>query len=476
MMTERRIKDNVGILWLCLVAFLMFYACSSSSSEESEYNPGPYQYEASSWDRYDVIDIEGQAALNPNVQAQVDRDGNVHIFYYQRGDLFEENQTRYQIHHLVWDPATRELVGEEEIIPVRSPNPGVPQDSGLNNCQVLSAGITSDGIPVVAYQGGDIPQSEGGIVCNHSSQGDLMISQRSGGIWDEYLGMEGDASPKNPLFTDGYIGVAASIAVDSQDAIHMCGQHYYEFCDWTSTNNPDLLYARQSQSQLGHHSLSMEEHVDDYNTYESGGGVQSAMGYHCKIALDPNDNPFIFYLGNPIDDGIGEDDRGLRMAQKIGSQWMPESIEVLDGWNIEWLSGAVDSTGKPGVAYFMTDVDQVGDYPDHLRYAFRDTDGQWNISVVDNSAQCGDFCSLTFDNQDRPAIAYYVSAARSATYRKHQDLKFAHFDGSSWQVETVATAGDIGQYNSLWYDAGGVPYICSYELNEQKIVILRKES
>jgi hypothetical protein len=95
---------------------------------------------------------------------------------------------------------------------------------------------------------------------------------------------------------------------------------------------------------------------------------------------------------------------------------------------------------------------------------------------VDNSAQCGDYCSLTFDDQDRPAIAYYVSAARSATYRKHKDLKFAHFTDGSWQTETVATAGDIGQYNTLWYDASGIPYICSYELNEQKIVILRKES
>jgi hypothetical protein len=476
MMTASKAKGYVGIRWFVLLTTLIYFACSSDTSEEPEYNPGPYQYEASSWERFDVIDLEGQAALNPNVQAQMDREGNVHIFYYQRGQLFEENQTRYQIHHIVWDPETQALVGENEIIPVQSPNPGNSEDSGLNNCNILTAAVTSTALPIVAYQGGDIPQAEDGTICNATAQGDLMINQLGGGTWNEYLGLMGDASPKNPYFTDGYIGVAASIVVDRQNAIHMCGQHYYEFCDWTASKNPDLLYARLTQNQLGHHSLSMEEHVDDYNTYGSGGGVQSAMGYHCKIALDQNDNPFIFYVGMPIQDGIGEDDRGLRMAEKSGAQWVPESIEVLDEWNIEWLSGAVDSTGKPGVAYFMVDIDQNGDYPNHLRYAHRGDDGQWNVAVVDNSAQCGDFCSLTFDGQNRPAIAYYVSAARSATYRKHKDLKFAHFIGGSWQIETVATAGDIGQYNTLWYDAGGVPYICSYELNEQKIVILRKES
>ena len=122
----------------------------------------------------------------------------------------------------------------------------------------------------------------------------------------------------------------------------------------------------------------------------------------------------------------------------------------------------------------MRDIDQFGDYPDHLRYAYRDPNGQWQISVVDSSAQCGDYCSLAFDRQNRPAIAYYDISARSATYRKHQDLKFAYFNGSSWQIETVATAGDIGQFNTLWYDESGTAYICTYELNEQRIVVLRK--
>ena len=459
-----------------LIAVGPLSACGGGGTEESEYTPPPYEYQDSNWDRYDVIDLEGQAALNPNVQAQMDRAGKIHLFYYKRGDIYAGNQTRYQIHHVVWDPLTTAIEGEEEIVPVQSPNPGDAQDSGLNNCLVLDAALTSTGSPVVAYQGGDIPQAEDGTICNLTAQGDLMVNRFSGGAWEEYLGIMGDASPKNPYFTDGYIGVAASIAIDSQDAIHMCGQHYYEFCDWTSTNYPDLLYVRQTPGQLGHYSTAMEEHVDDYNIFGSGGGVQSDMGYLCNLALDSNDRPYIFYVGTPVQDGLDDDRRSLRMAAKSGNQWIPEVIEELDEWDVQWLSGGIDSSGTPAVAYFMQDIDQVGDYPDHLRYAFRDADGHWQVSVVDNSAQCGDFCSLAFDHQNNPAIAYYDIAARSAAYRLHKDLKFARFSGGGWQVEAVATAGDIGQFNTLWFDSTGTPYICTYELNEQTIVILRRRS
>ena len=200
------------------------------------------------------------------------------------------------------------------------------------------------------------------------------------------------------------------------------------------------------------------------------------MGYLCNLALDSNDRPYIFYVGTPVQDGLDDDRRSLRMAAKSGNQWIPEVIEELDEWDVQWLSGGIDSSGTPAVAYFMQDIDQVGDYPDHLRYAFRDADGHWQVSVVDNSAQCGDFCSLAFDHQNNPAIAYYDIAARSAAYRLHKDLKFARFSGGGWQVEAVATAGDIGQFNTLWFDSTGTPYICTYELNEQTIVILRRRS
>jgi hypothetical protein len=472
----KRTDSFIMYVTLLLISAVINACGADGPIEENEYNPAPYVYQTGDWDRYDIINLEGTAAINPNIHARLDDDGRVHIFYYRRGETYQGNQTRYQIHHLVWDPLTVQPEGEEEIIAVQPPNPGDAQDSGLNNCLVLETAMDRYGYPVVAYQGGDIPQADDGTICNLTAQGDLMINRQSGALWEEYLGIMGDASQKNPYFTDGYVGVAASIAVDGEGAIHMCGQHYYEFCDWTSTNYPDLLYVRQSPDQLGHYSTGREELVDDYNIFDGGGGVQSDMGYHCKLVLDTNDNPYIFYVGTPIQDGIGEDRRMLRMASKSGEQWIPEPIEILDGWDVAWLSAAMDADGRPAVAYFMQNVDPDGDYPDHLRYAWRDNEGQWHIAVVDNASQCGNHCSLAFDSRGNPAIAYYDLSARSATYRIHKDLKFAYFDGAGWQTETVATAGDIGQYNTLWFDAEGFATVCTYELNEQEIVILRRRN
>lgn len=464
--------------WRWLILLLAFLsACSQRGEpEEDECTFLPYAYQSGDWHRYDVIKLAGSAALNPNVQARVDHQGMVHIFYYKWGEAYLGKQTRYQIYHLVWNPETTQIVGGEEQIAVQSPNPEDVVDSGLDNCLVLDTAIDANGAPVVVYQGGDGPQAEG---CTISmSQGELMINRLSNAIWEEYLGLgiRGDVGPLNPFEVDGFIGGYAAIAIDSQNAIHLCAQHYDKFCDWNRLNYPDLLYVRQTSNQLGQYRATMEEHVDDYNIYNNGGGVQSDMGYYCQLILDSEDNPFIFYVGTPILDGSEDKKRSLRMAVKLNGQWAPECIETLDDWDVQWLSAAVDSASTPAAAYFMRNLGVDGKDPDHLRFASRDSQGQWSISVVDNTAQCGDFCSLSFDAWDRPAIAYYDISARDTTDRDHKDLKYAWFDGSDWQIETVATAGDIGQYNTLWFDPDGAPCICTYELNEQQIVIFRKQA
>jgi hypothetical protein len=465
---------RLGYLVLLFIASLLCACGEGGYGEEEEEAIDPNLYETSSWDRYDVVALEGDAPINPNVKAVTDTQGDVHIFFYSEGELYQGNQMRYQVRHLVWDPDTDQLVGEEEILETRAPNPWDPEDSGLNNCLVLDVAITTYGSPVVAYQGGDIPQAEDGTICNFIYQGDLMINIPIGQVWSEYLGIQGDASAKNPYFTDGYVGNFASIAVDSQDGVHMCAQHYFEYCDWTSSHYPDLMYVKQSMNQLGHYSTSMEERVDEYNTYGAGGGAQSAMGYYCEIVLGPSDNPMIFYVGTPIADGIGEDRRTLRRAIKSGGQWVPEIIEILEDWRVEWISPAVSADGTVGVAYYLEDETGTNDHPDHLRYAQLEGDGSWQIEVVDNTSHCGKFCSLTFDTNGYPVIAYYDRDARSASYRKHEDLLFVRFDGEGWETETVATAGNIGQYNSLWFDENGVAFICTYDLNAQQISIFRE--
>lgn len=459
-----------------ILAAMLLCTCGGGGGEESTDDSTPPNLpQASSWERFSVIDLDRKAPLLPQIAAVADNQGNVHIFYYKKGELYQNLESRYLLHHLTWDTQTAAIVGVPEIIEVTPPT---PDSDGLNNTNILAAALDGNGEPLVIYQGGQVPQAPDGTVCNATAQGDLMITLFDQ-QWEERLGIEGDAGSKNPYFTDGYVGLNASVAVDSQGNVHTAAQHYYEFCDWNSSLYPNLLYARHTPAQLaqGVHTTAMEQIVDEPNIYSGGAAQQqSSMGNYCKLVLDGQDNPMIFYVGTPSGAQGGESRTSLRMARLLANVWTPEIIEVLDDWSVASLSADVDSQGTPGVAYFMKENPDDSTYPNHLRYAQRASDGTWKIAVVDNGSNCGDFCSLAFDGQNRPSVAYYDIHANAGSYRQNQNLKFARYEGGQWRAETVATAGDIGQYNTLWFDAEGRAYICTYEFNAQQIVIFRKRS
>lgn len=478
MSTLCRPGNRISIITFLMLIGIVLWSCGGGSDESSNTSdPSPNSSQTDRWDRFDIINFEGGGPESQNVKAVADGQGLVHIFYYKRGDAFEGNQVRYQIHHLVWDSQTTSLIGEEEMLEVRPPFPA-DGDSGLSNSIILDAALLSDDTPLVAYQGGLIPTPPNSSVppCNPTFQGDLMVNLDNGTEWDESLGISGDASGKNPLFTDAYVGISGSIAVDRQNTIHMASQCYYEMCDLHSSENPDLMYVQQTLNQLGQFSdtAGIEELVDDYNEYGSGGaGAVSQMGYGCKLVLDAQDNPTILYVGTPDQDGQGEDRTSVRMARKEGNDWQVEIIDILEDWTAESLSAAVAPDGTIGVAYFMEEVDETS-YPDHLRYAYRQSDGEWEIDIVDLSSHCGDYPSLAFDIDSRPVIAYYDIHANSGPHRTRKDLKFARFENDRWIKETVASAGDIGRYNTVWVDANNNAYICTYEYNNQQIVLFRE--
>jgi hypothetical protein len=428
---------------------------------------------------------EAGGILMPDIQAKVDGTGEVHLLFYTSAASLDTsglpndsdliaNPYRFQIHHAVWDPASQQLIGPEEILEVTPPytndSPVETADAGIDNCFFLGLAFTPEDVPVVVYQGGARPQSAGGLSCNSFYQGDLMVSVRNGGIWEEFLGIQGDASVKNPLFTDGMVGMAGDVAVDTDGNVHMIAQHYYEWCDLHGTTFPDLVYVMMTPAQLGNYQPSMEEWVDEHNTYGAGGGIQNALGYHCKLILDKDDQPVAFYFGI-----LSDGSRELRMSRKVAGQWYPETVyAVPDDFSVGHISPAAAPDGTLSVAYFLEQIATDADYGDHLCYARRASDGSWTNTMVDYASFCGNYCSLALDTHEQPAIVYYDERAYSS-YRERKDVKLAHFDGSQWQRETVATEGQIGLYNSLWFDTGNIAHICTYEQEENRIVVFKKQ-
>jgi len=79
----------------------------------------------------------------------------------------------------------------------------------------------------------------------------------------------------------------------------------------------------------------------------------------------------------------------------------------------------------------------------------------WETFVVDTAWQDSDWhymgTSLAFDNTDHPAIAYQDSGV--------ENLKLDRWDGENWDITTVDSAGDVGEFPSLEFDSNGHPAI-----------------
>ena len=129
--------------------------------------------------------------------------------------------------------------------------------------------------------------------------------------------------------------------------------------------------------------------------------------------------------------------------------------EIEDGGVGAYCSLALDSTGKPAISYYdATNAD--------LKYA-RWNGTSWDIGTVDSAGNVGQYTSLAFDSSGNPAISYHDATK--------DDLKYAHWNGTSWigaddsslVPDTVDSAGWVGSYTSLAFDGSGNPAISYYD-------------
>jgi hypothetical protein len=322
----------------------------------------------------------------------------------------------------------------------------------IDNCRTLGLDLGAGNSPIVAYQGGQIRE------CGAEQQSDVMVNIGSATAWTEATAGIGFVE-RNPVFQDGLAGRRVSMAADSQGNIHVAYQFFYEGCDAMNFNYPDLLYVLKQSSNP--QADAVEETIEG-NIYNSNGtaSAQNNIGDNARIILDTDEDPVIFYFANLAPNNSDPDQKGLRVARRKGGTWTQEWVET--GIEVGSISSGIDSNGNPAVAYYVESEysDSLGSHEKLLKYAIQNN-STWNTMIVDESVQCGSFCSLSFNTDGNPAVAYYASQNHSGSTTL-EDLKFAEYTGSAWESETVSTEGDIGHYNSLWFDNTGTAYICSY--------------
>jgi uncharacterized repeat protein (TIGR01451 family) len=132
-------------------------------------------------------------------------------------------------------------------------------------------------------------------------------------------------------------------------------------------------------------------------------------------------------------------------------------------WNIQTVDDSADMVGR----YTSLALDDDNGYP-HISY-YDDTNTAlkyasyngtaWNLQLVDSGVgpfdNVGMANSLALDATGYPHISYNDFTPR-------YDLKYASYNGTAWNLQTVDSAGEIRDYTSLALDGNGYPHISYY--------------
>ena len=211
-----------------------------------------------------------------------------------------------------------------------------------------------------------------------------------------------------------------------------------------SNNYPHIAYDQVSGSK------------DEYVMYASWNGstwntLKLALGSVDSLLLDHNNNPHILYQGYGYmffaDIGINLTvQTGLMYASWAGSNWTIQSVDSEGNHG----SLALDSAGYPHIAYLINGT---------LKYA-NVIGSSWNIQTVNSSENSVNNLSLSLDSKNMPHILYGYDAEKPHGFNRNisETIKYAVFNGSSWNIQIVFTNLSDSFFGRMVLDSYGFPH------------------
>ncbi|MBF0450104.1 MAG: hypothetical protein HQK75_05335 [Candidatus Magnetomorum sp.] len=424
-----------------LVILTMIYiGCGGGGSSSSPTTQVPDDPLEKQWQSVQLNTIESSGLHRANVKSMIDSNDQFHIVYFSSAGAND-----YSIYHQMWDSRTFQPVNSKTSV------------IKIDNCRDIGMGLTMDSLPIVVYQGGSFP------LCGEKEQSDVMMNVFTDNQWKEST-IEIGRVERNPVINNGVAGGFLDMVVDPLNQVHVCFQFFYEGCDTMNVNYPDLWYVT--------FSADTPDQIPEHETVEGnsfdGAGIQNKVGDYCTIALDSTHQPMIFYY---YEAPLPENEKGLRVAMKNGLDWQPEWIKK--DCEIGYISAAWnDKRSIMGVAYYVIKDFSYGGSDHFLEYAER-INGQWKILWTDDSTLCGNYCSLTFDNDDHPLIAYRSDESRSGYQLNALKLCRGKND-QIFETETVSNTNNMGTHNTIFVDDSNTIYITSYSIEKKCVYMLNQ--
>jgi len=200
------------------------------------------------------------------------------------------------------------------------------------------------------------------------------------------------------------------------------------------TNRGPILFllalVSVSAGSVSAHAAWVTQQVDTLND----------VGLLTSIALDSGGVPHISYYD--------QTHFCLKYASPSGGYW---STELVDQGNVGAYNSLAISGNVPHISY--TSYDPIQQIVNGVKYAYWNGTG-WTTQFVQAASNVGEYTSLAVDSLGRPRISYFDRGAGA--------LKYAAYDGSAWNIQTVDT-GETGLYTSLKLDSSGNPRIAYHD-------------
>lgn len=288
---------------------------------------------------------------------------------------------------------------------------------GPGNWAIISLDATEN--PAGTGSAGSLAVDQAGVphICYFDAiNGRIMYATHQGTVWQREQVAESSGTISTSLTFDR----SGNPAISYGDGLHF----------------GNLMYAKKNGTQWDIAAVDK--------------GSLGDAGQYSSLAIDPAGTPHIAYTD-------GHTFASLMYATQNSSDKNAWNLSQIDSGGVfgdvgYGVSLAFDAAGHPHAAY------TAGKHFTNLMYATLNGD-KWEITKVDNgdglTQSTGLRPSLALDHRGYPHISYY--------YASGKDLRYASWNGTGWELETIDAINNEGEYSALALDAQDRPHIGYYD-------------